>query len=195
MAETAEADVELVAPIPRPTSGPFAVTGKPAVPQVVLVDNGKPNSMAILRRAQRILRERGTDVKEEIRAKPFAGGPMSEHLLAELSQERGLVLCGINDCGSCSMGGALDSVLLQRAGVAGFTILTVPFQQRVKDITAYQETDRPLLPIVLTHPMQNISADELEMRAVELADAAERLLKGLDPHETVPEKDPGAFAV
>jgi hypothetical protein len=180
--EIIDADVELVSPIPRPTSGPFTVRTLPEVAQVVFVDNGKPNSMAILRRAQRILRERGTDVKEEIRAKPFAGGPMEEQLLAELTQERGLVLCGINDCGSCSMGGALDSVLLQRAGVAGFTILTVPFQQRVKDITAYQETDRPLVPIVLTHPMQNISEDELEKRAIELADAVERMLAGLDPH-------------
>jgi hypothetical protein len=182
MTEVIDAAVELVSPVPRPVSGPFTVSLKPAVAQVVLVDNGKPNSMAILRRAQRVLRGRGIDVKEEIRSKPFAGGPMDDEMLAALSRERGLVLCGINDCGSCSMGGALDSVLLQRAGVAGFTVLTVPFQQRVKDITAFQETDRPLLPVVLSHPMQNITDEELDMRAVELADAAERMLQGLEPH-------------
>jgi hypothetical protein len=182
VAEVTDPEVELIAPVPRPTSGPFTVRLQPTIPQVVLVDNGKPNSMAILRRAQRVLRARGVDVKEEIRAKPFAGVPMDEQLLAVLSQERGLVLCGVNDCGSCSMGGALDSVLLQRAGVAGFTILTVPFQQRVRDITAFQETDRPLVPIVLSHPMQNITDEELGLRAVELADAAQRLLAGREPH-------------
>jgi hypothetical protein len=182
MTDTLDSALELLGPVPRPSSGPFTIRIKPEVAEVVLVDNGKPNSMVILRRAQRALRDRGIAVKEEIRVKPFAGGPMSEQLLAELSQEKGLVLCGINDCGSCSMGGALDSVLLQRAGVAGFTILTVPFQQRVKDITAYQETNRSLPPIVLTHPMQNISDAELDERATELADAAERMLGGSDPH-------------
>ena len=107
---------------------------------------------------------------------------MTEEQLAELSHEKGLVLCGINDCGSCSMGGALDSVLLQRAGVAGFTILTTPFGDRVRDITTFQETDRSLPAIVLTHPMQNISDDDLQQRAVELADAIERMLAGQDPH-------------
>lgn len=175
-------DLELINPIPRPSSGPFKVTIKPKKAEVVFVDNMKPNSLAIIRRAQAELRRRGFAVKERIASKPFAGGPMTDEQLAELSKEEGLVLCGINDCGSCSMGGALDSVLLQRAGVAGFTILTTPFGDRVRDVTAFQETDRPLPVIVLTHPMQNISDEELDQRAIELADAAESLLSGQDPH-------------
>jgi hypothetical protein len=181
LSESRTDDVQLLTPIPRPTSGPFTVHVKPEKPQVVLVDNGKPNSMAILRRTQATLRARGVDVKEEIRAKSFAGGPMDEQLLSELAREEGLVLLGINDCGSCSMGGALDSVLLQRLGVAGITVLTEPFRARVDDMTAFQETDRPLPTVVLTHPMQNITDEELERRAVELADAAERMLAGEDP--------------
>ncbi|MFC5751577.1 hypothetical protein [Actinomadura rugatobispora] len=72
----------------------------------------------------------------------------------------------------------LASVLVQRAGVTGFTVLTEPFGQRVKDITAFQETDRPLPTIVLTHPMQNITEAEPDQRAAELADATGRLLAG-----------------
>lgn len=90
-------DYELVDPIARPTSGPFTVQVRPEVPQVVLLDNGKPNSMAILRRAQAELRSRGIDVKEEIRSKPFAGVPVTGELLAAMATERGLVLCGVND--------------------------------------------------------------------------------------------------
>jgi hypothetical protein len=179
--EMMSSDLELLNPIPRPSSGPFTVRVKPEKPEVLFVDNNKPNSLAILRRALAELRRRGVAVREEIGSKPFAGGPMTEDQLAELSQEKSLVLCGINDCGSCSMGGALDSVLLQRAGVAGFTILTTPFGDRVRDITAFQETDRPLPAIVLTHPMQNISDEELDQRAIELADAVERMLAGEDP--------------
>jgi hypothetical protein len=178
---TASPELELLNPIPRPSSGPFAVKVRPEKAEIYFVDNNKPNSLVILKRAQAELRRRGVAVREAIGSKPFAGGPMTEEQLAELSQEKGLVLCGVNDCGSCSMGGALDSVLLQRAGVAGFTILTTPFGDRVRDITAFQETDRPLPAIVLSHPMQNISDAELDQRAVELADAAQRMLNGEEP--------------
>lgn len=182
MTQTLTDPTELLNPIPRPVSGPFTVTIKPEVREVYFVDNNKPNSLAILRRAQEELRRRGVAVRETIGSKPFAGGPMTDEQLAELAREKVLVLCGINDCGSCSMGGALDSVLLQRAGVAGFTILTTPFASRIDDITAFQETDRPLPAIVLSHPMQNISDDELDQRAMELVDAIVRMLDGLDPH-------------
>ena len=90
-------DDELVDPIPRPSSGPFTVQTKPEVQRVALLDNGKPNSMAILRRTQAILRDRGVDVKEEIPSKPFAGVPVDNELLGMLAQERGLLLCGVND--------------------------------------------------------------------------------------------------
>jgi hypothetical protein len=87
----------LVDPIPRPRPEALTVRIKPAVDQVVLVDNGKPNSMTILRGAQALLRERGIDVHEEIPSKPSAGVPMDEELLETLAHERGLVLLGVND--------------------------------------------------------------------------------------------------
>jgi hypothetical protein len=97
MSDTAHDAYDLIDPIPRPTLGPFTVRTQPALDQVVLLDNGKPNSMAILRRTQALLRERGVDVKEEIRSKPFAGVPVDNELLGMLAQERGLLLCGVND--------------------------------------------------------------------------------------------------
>jgi hypothetical protein len=97
VSEQAIEDFDLVIPIPRPKAGPFAVKVRPDQQQVALVDNGKPNSMAILRQAQVELRARGVEVKEEIPSKPFAGVPLDEELLSLLSQERGLVLCGVND--------------------------------------------------------------------------------------------------
>ena len=97
MSEQGIQDYELVNPVPRPKSGPFKVNVRPEEVQVALVDNGKPNSMAILRQAQAELRSRGFEVKEEIPSKPFAGVPLDDELLGRLSQERGLVLCGVND--------------------------------------------------------------------------------------------------
>jgi len=46
---------------------------------------------------------------------------------------------------------------------------------------AYESADRPLPAVVLPHPMQNVTEEELMARAVILADAAERLLRGQEP--------------
>ena len=69
-------------------------------------------------------------------------------------------------------------MLLQRLGVAAIVVLTEPFREVVNTMLAFQETDRPLPAIVLDHPMQNISAEEIDQRAQALADAAQRLLAG-----------------
>jgi hypothetical protein len=61
-------------------------------------------------------------------------------------------------------------------------VLTEPFADQVARAIAYYEIDRELPPIVLPHPMQNIGPDEVEARAVLLADAAQRLLRGEDPN-------------
>lgn len=87
----------LVNPIPRPESDPIKITLKPKLPRVTFLDHKKPNSLAILRFAQQILRQRGIEVREEILQKNDAGTPMPAALLASLSQEPGLVLCGVSD--------------------------------------------------------------------------------------------------
>jgi hypothetical protein len=46
---------------------------------------------------------------------------------------------------------------------------------------AYENSDRPLPVVILRHPMQNLTEAELMLRARDLADAAERLLRGDDP--------------
>ena len=60
-------------------------------------------------------------------------------------------------------------------------VLTEPFRDVVTTMLAYQQTDRPLPAVILPHPMQNISQQEIGERALLLADAAERLLRGEDP--------------
>ena len=46
---------------------------------------------------------------------------------------------------------------------------------------AYESADRRLPAIVLPHPIQNVSEEELMARAITLADAAELLLRGHAP--------------
>lgn len=87
----------LVNPIPRPEPDPIKITLKPKVPRVTLLDHKKPNSLAIMQFTRQILRERGFEVREEILQKDDASTPMPAALLAFLSQEPGLVLCGVSD--------------------------------------------------------------------------------------------------
>jgi hypothetical protein len=87
----------LVDPIPRPRPEPFTVAITPARQRVVLVDNRKPNSLVILQMTQRVLRERGVEVEEEIPRKPSAGRPMGDDMLARLAAMGGLVLAGVSD--------------------------------------------------------------------------------------------------
>jgi hypothetical protein len=60
-------------------------------------------------------------------------------------------------------------------------VLTEPFADQIARVMAYQPTDRPLPAVVVAHPMQNVSRDELRGRAVQIADAAERILRGEEP--------------
>lgn len=93
-----EASCELlVNPIPRPEPDPIKITLKPKVRRVTLLDHKKPNSLAILQFTQQILRERGIEVNEQILQKDDAGTAMPPALLASLSTEPGLVLCGVSD--------------------------------------------------------------------------------------------------
>ncbi|HXC38653.1 MAG TPA: hypothetical protein VN667_06875 [Burkholderiales bacterium] len=87
----------LIDPIPRPEPPEFKVRLKPEQPYVLLVDNNKPNSMAILKATQAELRARGVEVREEIPIKERAGTAMPAAMLDALAKEKGLVLCGVND--------------------------------------------------------------------------------------------------
>ena len=60
-------------------------------------------------------------------------------------------------------------------------MLTEPFAEQLPRAMAYERADRPLPAIVLPHPIQNVSEEELMARAVMLADAAEALLHGQVP--------------
>lgn len=59
-------------------------------------------------------------------------------------------------------------------------VLTKPFEEMAKTVLAFYETDRSLPAVILDHPTQNLSPEELPARSVQLADAAMRLLDGLD---------------
>ena len=72
-------------------------------------------------------------------------------------------------------------MLLQRRGVAALVVLTEPFADQIARVMAYQSSDRPLPAVVVQHPMQNVGPDELRARSRQIADAAQRVLRGEAP--------------
>lgn len=87
----------LVNPIPRPKNAPIKITIQPKNREVILISNAKPNSTNIMRHAQKLLRERGITVREEIEEKPNSGLPLTSDVIDRLSKEQALVLCGVAD--------------------------------------------------------------------------------------------------
>jgi hypothetical protein len=87
----------LVDPIPRPTPEAITVSLRPKVAKVTFVDHHKPNSRIIMEYTQSVLRKRGIEVEDEIFIKADASTRMPAAMLQSLSQERGLILCGISD--------------------------------------------------------------------------------------------------
>lgn len=57
-------------------------------------------------------------------------------------------------------------------------MLTIPFADQLDRAMAYYPTDRPMPSITLNHPMQMITDDEINDRAVQLVEAAIALLDG-----------------
>ncbi|MFE3188479.1 UGSC family (seleno)protein [Nocardia sp. NPDC059240] len=165
----------LVDPIPRPKPPAIKVSTSPQHREIVFVDNHKPNSIAILRGAQAILRARGIPVREEVKLKLNASVTLDDAELAELASKGGLILCGISDCGSCSAASVRDAILLQQRGAAAIAVLTKPFESQMDRIATYYETDRPIPVVVLDHPMQNVGTAELRARSEALADAVEAI--------------------
>ncbi|MFE3060744.1 UGSC family (seleno)protein [Nocardia sp. NPDC059239] len=165
----------LVDPIPRPKPPAIKVSTTPENREIVFVDNHKPNSIAILRGAQAILRQRGIPVREEIKLKLNASVTLDDAELAELVSKGGLIFCGVSDCGSCSAASVRDSILLQQHGAAAIAILTKPFESQMERIATYYETDKPIPLVVLEHPMQNVGAEELHARSEALADAVQAI--------------------
>lgn len=65
--------------------------------------------------------------------------------------------------------------------MSAFVILTEPFAEMAKTVMTYYETDRELPAVLIEHPTQNLEPEQLPSRSMQIADAAERLLEGLEP--------------
>jgi hypothetical protein len=167
----------MVSPIPRPKVPVFRVSTRPTKRSVYFVDTWKPNSLAILRRAKTLLDQLGVSTSE-IWSKEDPSRPLTPAELDRIVREGegALVLLGVADCGSCSSGSSLDSILLQQRGVTAVPVVTAPFVGVLPKLLSVWQADGALSGIVLEHPIADLGPVELERRAHDLVQAVERLL-------------------
>lgn len=171
----------LIDPIPRPTPDAIAARYRPDRREVLLLNTDKPNSLTVMTSVQRMLRERGIAVREEIAIKRDSTQPLDPARVEALAGETCLLVAGVNDCGSCSWGGLVDTLALQRRGVAAACVVTRPFAGQLPRVSAYQPVDRPLPCIVIDHPLQMISAADMDARARQIVSGIEALLDDRHP--------------
>jgi len=72
-------------------------------------------------------------------------------------------------------------VLLQTRGATVFVVLTEPFRDQVDRVMAYYRSDRPLPVVVIDHPVQTLDEAGIKARARQLADKAQKILRGDPP--------------
>nr|WP_274636181.1 UGSC family (seleno)protein [Microbacterium bovistercoris] len=155
-----------------PTPSPRRAPRQPSLHglRVGLLENTKRNAAALLGDLGEILADRHGAGRLVARTKrPFAL-PLSDELLHELTAECDVVVIGVGDCGSCSAAAIADGVALEQAGIPTAVICTDAFATTAQAM-ADLKGDGGFPYLLTAHPVANLSADELGVRAHELADA------------------------
>jgi hypothetical protein len=177
----------MTADIIDPTAGLRSAGG------IVPADAPRPADLAGLRvgllgntkrNADRILDAIGvrlaatTELAELVpRTKTQFAMPLPEDLVEELIRECDVVVIGVGDCGSCSASAVADSIALEAVGIPTAVICTDAFVEPSSAMAALKGA--PDFPYLLTpHPIANLTPEEIDQRAADLATHVERRLVG-----------------
>lgn len=158
---------------PRPTSLRGLTPG--------LLDNTKPNSMALLEGIARRLQEQFGTQDPRTYVKHYFGTPAKDELLDQIAEECDFVLTAVGDCGSCSAGTVADGVLLERRGVPTVSICTDSFVMSGSAMAAVQGFPGFEF-LTVKHPMASLDEAQIDQRA---ADAVAQTLSILGVKERI----------
>ncbi|NDL56511.1 UGSC family (seleno)protein [Phytoactinopolyspora mesophila] len=144
--------------------------------RVGLLENTKRNADRILDAVGAALDEAHGGVELVRRTKTQFAMPLDEELLADLKNACDVVVVGVGDCGSCSAAAVADGIALERAGLPAAVICTDAFETTSRAMAELQgDADYGFL--LTQHPVANLTNEQIERRAGELApEVAARLL-------------------
>lgn len=143
-----------------------------------ILDNGKPNSDALLTQLASRLARVGLRTQGQVR-KPNIGRLAPPEMLDILAASHDLVLTGVGDCAGCCSCTANDGIALERRGIPTLVVCTSEFLTAARiAATAAGIPDYPF--IVVEHPLGSLTPNQLGHRADGAMEQASRLL-GLSP--------------
>ena len=145
-----------------------------------ILDNSKWNANKILRGAATAL---GQDVEfaaVNYYVKHSFSKDATPELIAKIAAENDVVLTAIGDCGSCCSACVRDSIALEKLGVPSAVIITTEFV-RETELTRQAVGMKALEPVVITHPVSSITAEEVAQRVEQVRKQAQQVWLGTQP--------------
>lgn len=132
-----------------------------------VLDNSKWNANKLLRGSVAALGETHRFAAVNYYVKHSFSKDAAPDLIARIAAENDLVLTAIGDCGSCCSCCVRDSIALERLGLPAACIITTEFLTETK-LTRAALGMPGLLPVVITHPVSSITAEEVAARVKQI---------------------------
>lgn len=149
-----------------------------------ILDNSKWNANKLLRGAAKALAEDIDFAAVNYYVKHSFSKDAAPELIDQIAAECDIVLTAIGDCGSCCSACVRDSIALEKLGVPSATIITTEFA-RETELTRQAVGMKALEPVVITHPVSSITAEEVAQRVAQIKDQAQKVWLGTQPPMTV----------
>lgn len=132
-----------------------------------VLDNSKWNANKLLRGSVAALGASHDFAAVNYYVKHSFSKDAAPELIARIAAENDLVLTAIGDCGSCCSCCVRDSIALERLGLSAACIITTEFLTETK-LTRAALGMPGLRPVVITHPVSSITAEEVAARVKQI---------------------------
>lgn len=142
-----------------------------------ILDNSKWNANKILRGAAAALGEDVEFAQVNYYVKHSFSKDATPELIAKIAAENDIVLTAIGDCGSCCSACVRDGIALEKLGVPSAVIITTEFA-RETELTRQAVGMKALEPVVITHPVSSITAEEVAQRVAQVREQAQKVWQG-----------------
>lgn len=142
-----------------------------------ILDNSKWNANKLLRGAAQALGEQIEFAAVNYYTKHSFSKDASPELIARIAAENDLVLTAIGDCGSCTSACIRDAIALEKLGIPSAPIVTTEFV-RETELTRQAVGMRALEPVVISHPVSSITAEEVAVRVQQIQVQAQEVWLG-----------------
>ncbi|WP_028604305.1 UGSC family (seleno)protein [Ottowia thiooxydans] len=145
-----------------------------------ILDNSKWNANKLLRGAAAALGEDIEFAAVNYYVKHSFSKDAAPELIEKIASENDVVLTAIGDCGSCCSACVRDSIALEKLGIPSAVIITTEFV-RETELTRQAVGMKTLEPVVITHPVSSITAEEVAQRVAQIREQAQKVWLGTQP--------------